>query len=136
MNSAQIIEYAREVLGTPFAHQGRVPGLALDCIGLAIHVARRAGFNPVDVDGYGPQPHAGLLEQALDDAEFLDAVALPLPGDILLMRFADDPQHVAILTGPTIIHSYANAGKVVEHHYSPIWQARTVRGYRFKRAEQ
>jgi cell wall-associated NlpC family hydrolase len=37
---------ARECLGTPFQHQGRVPGVGLDCVGVAIYAAREVGLNP------------------------------------------------------------------------------------------
>ena len=39
MTSADIIAIARACLGTPFRHQGRIPGVALDCAGLVVAVA-------------------------------------------------------------------------------------------------
>ncbi|MBK7357516.1 hypothetical protein [Propionivibrio sp.] len=56
----------------------------------------------------------------------------PSAGDILLIRFSGDPQHLAIFTGETIIHSYASVGAVCEHRMADVWAARIVCAYRFK----
>ena len=54
-----------------------------------------------------------------------------LPGDLLLMRFAGEPQHLAVFTGETIIHAYQATGRVVEHSLDDKWRRRIVRVYRF-----
>lgn len=128
-----IIAAARECLGTPFRHQGRLLGEGLDCAGVAVHVARRIGCEVLDVPGYGRTPAFGLLELALDAQGCLEAVALAdrRPGDLLLMRFDGDPQHLAILAEGTIIHAYESVGKCCEHRLSSPWVARIVRAYRF-----
>lgn len=134
MIGADVVFAARECLGTPFRHQGRIPGVALDCAGLIIAVAQRLGIAHSDVDGYGRRPHMGLLEATLDSQPALVRVAdgERFPGDILLMRFAADPQHLAIHAGDTIIHSWASPGKVCEHRLDAIWQSRIVAAYRFR----
>lgn len=128
-----IVAAARSLIGTPFRHQGRVPGLALDCAGLVIAVAAQLGIDHFDVPGYGRRPHQGLLEQTLDTQPALHAVGRSAhqAGDILLMRFAREPQHLAISAGDTIIHSWEAAGKVCEHGLDDVWQSRIVRVYRF-----
>ena len=62
----------------------------------------------VDVAGYSRTPSGGLLEASLDVQPGLDRVMLNerQPGDLLLMRFSSDPQHLAICAGDTIIHAY------------------------------
>jgi cell wall-associated NlpC family hydrolase len=67
---------ARECLGTPFQHQGRVPGVGLDCVGVAIYAARGVGLNPVDVQGYGETPNNGALRTALNSQPDLESVSL------------------------------------------------------------
>lgn len=135
MTAADIIGYARECMGTPFAHQGRVPGLALDCAGLCVHVAQRLGYQPKDVIGYSAQPSPGSLESALADqlcvTRVAETPAARQAGDVLLMRFRANPQHLAIFTGENIIHSYSTVGKVVEHRLDGKWESRIVAVYRF-----
>jgi cell wall-associated NlpC family hydrolase len=131
---AAIIAAARACLDTPFRHQGRIPGVALDCAGLLIAVAQAVGADYADVPAYGLNPAGGMLGSALDAQPCLEPVPLSQcqPGDILMMRFAAEPQHLAMLAGDTIIHAYSNVGKVCEHRLSSVWAARIVRVYRFK----
>ena len=58
-------------------------------------------------------------------------IAARQPGDLLLMRFAREPQHLAVLVGENIVHAYANAGRCVEHRLDDAWSRRIVRVYRF-----
>lgn len=132
MTADDIIAAARLALDIQFRHQGRgVRGL--DCAGLVVFVAQALGIEHTDVDGYSPTPSGGLLESALDGQACLMRVDRRemQAGDILLMRFAGDPQHLAIFTGENIIHSYSEVGKVCEHRLSDVWAARIVRVYRF-----
>ncbi len=127
-----IIEAARSALGTPFRHQGRLVGQGLDCAGLIVYVASVIGVEYSDVKAYGRNPHAGLLKQTLDSNQCIEPVAEYKRGDILLMRFTNEPQHLAIHAGESIIHSYSNVGAVCEHTLSRAWLSRIVCAYRFK----
>ncbi len=134
MTADDILNHARQCLGTPFRHQGRMVGFGLDCAGVAIHVARQIGVGHLDVSGYGRTPADGQLERSLDAQPCLERVALGhrQAGDLLLMRFASDPQHLAICAGETIIHAYEHVGQCCEHRLSSMWAARIVRVYRFR----
>jgi hypothetical protein len=66
MTADDIIAAARQCLGTPFRHQGRLLSFGLDCAGVAIHVARQIGVGHLDVSGYGRTPANGQLERSLD----------------------------------------------------------------------
>lgn len=135
MTADDIVEAARSCIGSPFRHQGRIKGKALDCAGLAVTVAHDLGVEYADFQGYGREPFDGQLEKAMDAQPGLVRVADKTDlqvGDILLMRFSGNPQHVAIFTGQSIIHSYENVGMCCEHRLSSVWQARIVRVYRFK----
>lgn len=127
----RIIAAARAEIGTPFAHQGRTPGIALDCAGLVVAVARAIGLPHNDDTGYGRSPANGLLESALDGQPCLVRVATSEPGDVLLMRFQGDPQHLGIYTGETIIHAWQIVDRVCEHRMTAAWRQRVVRVYRF-----
>lgn len=133
MTAAAIIAAARKAIGTPFVHQGRIVGRALDCAGLVVAVAEEVGADYIDQPGYSRHPSHRLLEAALDAQPCLERVGISdiQRGDVLLMRFSGDPQHLAIYTGATIIHSYANVGRVCEHRLSDVWSSRIVRAYRF-----
>ena len=134
MTDNDILDAARQCLGTKFRHQGRLVAFGLDCAGVAIHVARQIGAGHLDVSGYGRTPANGQLEQSLDSQPCLERVFLEdrRPGDLLLMRFASEPQHIAICAGETIIHAYEAAGLCCEHRLSSLWAARIVRVYRFR----
>ena len=135
ITQAAILAAARQCLETPFRHQGRLLSFGLDCAGVAIHVCRTLGIDAVDVVGYGRTPHDNQLQTTLDAQPVLVRVpdiADRQPGDLLLMRFATDPQHLAIFAGSTIIHAHEASGKVVEHVLSPVWASRIVAAYRFR----
>ncbi len=133
ITASAIIAAARECLDTPFAHQGRILNRALDCAGVAVHAARAAGLQPEEPAAYGRLPNQAMLETWLDRQPFLARAGQPLqPGDLLLMRFTGEPQHLALYTGTTIIHAYEAVGRVVEHRLDDKWRRRIVRAYRFK----
>jgi cell wall-associated NlpC family hydrolase len=134
----QIVAAARCYVGCRYRHQGR-NRRGIDCAGLAVLVSRDCGLPVLDMAGYGTTPDGTLIAQ-------LDAQANPIPrsqaqpGDIFLMRFNGDPQHLAIVAdhpqgGLSIIHSYAGARKVVEHRVDEQWAARIVAAYSFRGVE-
>jgi cell wall-associated NlpC family hydrolase len=132
MNSELIIKTAREYLGTPFHHQGRVKGVGIDCAGLVECVAREIGYAIPVHDGYGRQPFAGQMEAKLD--EYLERSATLEPGCVLLMHFpGTPPMHVAIYAGDSIIHANEKVGFCVEHDYGDLWQKLTTRSYKWPR---
>ena len=143
MRREDIVCAARDLIGTPFKHQGRRPQIELDCAGLLVVVAGELGVEVHDQQGYGRRPANDLLRAALDSQAAL--VSVPLAemqsGDLLLMRVVRDPQHLAIFAGynhtcesETIIHAEIGAGKVCEHRLDDAWRARIVRVYRFAEA--
>ena len=138
ITQSDIIAAARQCLETPFRHQGRLLSFGLDCAGVVIHVCRTLGIDAVDAVGYGRTPHDNQLQTTLDAQPVLvrvPSIADRQTGDLLLMRFATDPQHLAIFTGNTIIHAHEASGRVVEHVLSPVWAARIVAVYRFRDVE-
>lgn len=125
-----MIEAARSYVGTPFRHQGRIPGKGLDCVGLLVCAAKQAGVDVIDEAGYSMTPSADLLRKAVERNN-VTLVSEPQPGDVLVMRFGQEPQHLALYTErDTIIHAYLDVGKVCEHRYADVWKARTVAVYR------
>jgi NlpC/P60 family putative phage cell wall peptidase len=136
---AQIVNEAREWLGTPWKHQASLKGVGTDCIGLIRGVARAIGIADPFVTGeairylgYGRRPDPTLLLEACD--EYLDRGRGAL-GDIIVMRFETEPQHFALvscLRPRRMIHAYAQARKVVENGMDALWLSRVVRTYAFR----
>ncbi len=131
----KILVAARETLGTPFQHQGRLVGRGIDCAGVIVHVMRTLGLPYEDQSAYARVPRPGLLEAVLERQPNLAPTDDPQIGDVLLMQIRGNPQHLAIHAGSTIIHAYAEAGKSCEHGFTPEWRSRVVRAYRIRGAE-
>lgn len=119
---ADIVAEARTWLQTPWVHQHRVKGHAVDCVGLVIGVARNLGLVPpeFDVQGYSRLPDGHL--EALCERYMRPVSRSALqPGDVVVVAVAHDPQHMGIVTphlagGLGLIHatSVAKRGGVVE----------------------
>lgn len=131
---AQVLQAARGWLGTPFHHQARLKGVGVDCIGLLIGVARELGIVPPDFDvpPYARTPDGLTLLAGADLHMHHLGLDVPLqPGQVIMLAFGGDPQHVGILGdyrhgGLSIIHAASNAqpGRVIETRYMP---SRTMR---------
>ena len=138
MNAVAI---ARRYIGTPFHHQGRVPGVGLDCVGVLICVARDLGLVTPDFDvtGYHRQPDGHELMRHL--SAHLEPVAQTdmQPGDIVCVAFDKHPQHVGIVGdyrhgGLSIIHAASKHGEVIETRLMFTPAMRFVAAFRFKDA--
>jgi len=127
----KMIAAARRCIGTPFHHQGRRPGAGIDCIGLIVVALRAAGFNVNDRTDYARRPDGKSLLKALQDHGAAPVAEIE-PGDILLFRYDNQPQHVALATeSDRMIHSFAVAGEVVETIIGDYWRRRLNGIYRF-----
>ena len=129
MTADDIIAAARECIGLPFRHQGRFDTGTIDCAGVVVHALQSCGCEITDRTAYGPVPNNGLLEQSLDEQPCVERVFDMTPGDILLLRFTKQPQHLGIYTGENIIHADSDAGKCCEHILNKCWSSRVVRIY-------
>lgn len=125
----QIVDAARSYLGVRYHHQGRSRA-GLDCAGLLVCVARDLGLDTSeDITGYARTPDGVSLKTALDRALLPVSIFGYSPGDVLLMRFERDPQHIAIVTDKGIIHSYLSVRRVVEHGIDDTWRGRILAAY-------
>ena len=102
---------ALELDGTPFRHQGRVPGVGLDCIGVLV-CAVGDSARVVDVTDYPADPPGDRLLQLLEQ----HAVELPqagidaVPAGAICTFWegredAEHVRHVAIRTRSGIVHA-------------------------------
>lgn len=116
----QIVAEARSWLGTPWVHQHRTKGVATDCAGLVIGVARALGLVAPDFDftGYGRQADGTLLDvcdRFMTRTSWAEAQA----GDVLVVAIKGDPQHMGVLVpyrhgGLALVHAASTAGEVIE----------------------
>lgn len=136
----QVVACARTWIGTRFHHQGRAKNVGCDCAGLVIGVAQELNLSDFDITGYARLPAGDFLKCLCDK----HMTRIPLRdiqfGDVVLMRFADHPQHLAIVgdyNGQelSIIHAYAPSKKVVETRFDNAWWLRTVAAYRLPGVE-
>ena len=123
---ADVCAVAREWIGTPFQHQQRMKGVAADCAGLLIGVARELRLVPIDFDvrAYAAVPDGtslmGWCEACMQPVER----AALAPGDVVVVAFDMDPQHLGIVAdyvhgGLSLIHTASRVpnsprGKVIE----------------------
>jgi hypothetical protein len=123
-----VVACARSFIGTPYQHQQRMKGVAVDCAGLVIGVARELKLvaPDFDVNGYTRQPDGSMLD-------WCDRFMTPVrrdqlaPGHVVAIAFDADPQHVGIVGERryghlTIIHSASALRCVVEHRL--LWHAK------------
>lgn len=128
---SRIVAHARECYGTIFRHQGRLPGVGMDCVGVVLHVWHRIGLPPYKNANYGRSPHPSRMTGELQK------MLRPVPigeiqnGDILHMAWGKHPQHLALVTDVGIIHAYETIGRVVEHPLDDLWRSRVRAAYRF-----
>lgn len=94
-----VVREARTWIGTPFVHQHRARGHAVDCAGLLIGVARGLGLVAPDFDvtGYSPRPD-GVSLQAYCDEHLLRVPDLHVGGVALVAWRKGPPQHLGIVT--------------------------------------
>ena len=131
----QVVQCARSWIGTRWQHQAHLKGVACDCAGLVIEVGREVFGILADVPAYGHTPHANTMRRICDRYLVRVSIASMAPGDVLLMSWADEPHHMAIVSIAEnelgIIHSYAQARGVVEHRLDDQWRARIRAVYAF-----
>lgn len=137
---AAVVAEARAWLGTPWQHQARARGVGVDCAGLVIGVARALGLVAADMDvsHYARMPDGRSLLYHCDEWMRRVARTLAQPGDVLVMRFDEHPQHLAIAAdyahgGLAIVHALDSRdrkrARVVEHRLSPALRAKVVAAY-------
>ncbi len=134
INKSRIVQTGRQYIGTPFVHQGRKPGIGLDCVGLISAIAKNNECYFEDQDCYNIQQWAGdklLLEMEQNFTPLVN----PENACILLIWFRRPhlPQHFAIYTDrDTIIHTEEATGRVVEVQFDERWAKRVHSIWKFK----
>ena len=136
ISRSEIVETARACLGTPFHHQGRMPGVGLDCVGLVVVVAKKLEAAYTDMRAYSMRPDGKTLLEMLRFNSCLQELSSPdaaQSGDVLVFQFIGPvwPQHVGIRTDKGMIHTYTALKRVVEEPYSDVWRGRATHAFQF-----
>lgn len=136
-------QIARSYMGTPFQHQGRTPGVGLDCAGLIICVCRELEIvePDFDVSNYAQQPDKTSVIDACDKYLVRVKSEEMRPSDVAVIAWDSYPQHLGIVgkypLGDgilTVIHAFCRQGekdaRVVEHRLAPFMKKQVKRVYR------
>lgn len=128
-----IVNKAREFLGTPYHHQGRVKGAGVDCAGLVICVAHELLLSDYDLDNYPRESDGTKLTNLFNDNAILTN-KLDV-GNIVLMKIKKVVQHCGIIGYKdnflTLIHACRKRKKVVEIELTKEYQEKIVNIYEF-----
>ena len=142
MTRDQIVDAAREWLGTPYRHQASLQGAGADCLGLVRGVWRELlGDEPAALPAYTPD-----WAERMGDEQLLDAARRHLHeiaiggagrGDVLLFRMGPGcpAKHCAIVSAADpeacrIIHAYWGRS-VTETRLVPWWRRRIAAAFSF-----
>lgn len=88
---------ALDLVGTPWHHQGRVPRVGLDCVGVAVCAAQACGIAVKDVRDYTlPADPATFLRLLAVNCD-RDADPTLRAGRLVVFRIGQHPQHLAVL---------------------------------------
>lgn len=117
-----LVAAARELIGTPYRHQGR-DLRGLDCVGLWLVLLDRFGLltrAQFTRANYGRLPGPELAERC---ALHCDRLQAPEAGALVLIQWPGEPSpaHAGIVTPDHIVHAHAHAGRVLEHGYREPW---------------
>jgi len=132
----KIINKAKEYIGTPFMHQGRVKGSGVDCLGLLLCVGRELGIYNKEWLDYSKTPDSDvMLDVMRNDVEEKEIKDMQ-HGDIMLFNVAGACQHLGFYCIENgleyIIHAYQPVGKVVQHGFDNKWSKRVYKVFSFK----
>ncbi len=122
------VAIAREWAGTPFHWGAAAKQVGCDCRGLISGVARELGRPEASAweatwKGYGTQVPTGALRAGMERL-FDPVVGAWAPGDVLLLKIAGKPQHLAIYCGDgRMIHTYGGGPRrVIEVPMGAVWK--------------
>lgn len=120
---------ARQLIDTPYVHQGRKAGIAIDCIGVPVWVARELGLGDFDKEDYPRSPDGSMVELITE----VCSREIIQPGVLLVFKISGTAQHCGIVSlyqgNFGLIHAWDIAGKVCEHRLTKDWLDKVVGCY-------
>lgn len=128
-----MIATARSWIGTPWRHQARLPGVAMDCVGAVVCSARAAGLDVPDSTDYSEDTSGSELLELVSSV--CARVDRERAGDLLVFRVGSRLWHVGIATGEgTMLHSRRtlSGGSLREEEIDGGWRARLHSVWRYR----
>ena len=135
----KIVKAAQSLLKTPFKHQGRMPMVGVDCIGLLVCIANDLNIDHRDSLAYSRRPTIGSLRKGLENSGLIEIEIKDAGvGDVLAfwVKHRDRAQHVGLITDYGLIHTNADVGFVTEHILSDKMRDRIDSAWSFPGVEQ
>ena len=124
---------ADRFIGTPYRHQGRTPGLGLDCAGVLVCALQSAGVEVEDCRTYNRVPPRNLLRDMVERHRFTKENSPPIAGDVCLfwMRHERLVVHCGIVAdnGEELIH--VEDGRLVERVPLRVWMPKLSATYSY-----
>ena len=106
---ATFVGAVRGYIGTPFFHCGRIPGVAMDCAGVAICALEECGYPVTDHIIYGQFPTVDDVDRWLSKYACPKSMEDALPGDVLTSVYQGKLGHLMVLTGEVSMASMSAA---------------------------
>lgn len=120
---------ARELVGTPYLHQGRKKDLGIDCAGVPIWTLQRLGLGDFDVSNYPRNPNGTMIKEIESCCQKIELQ----PGALLVFKVSAQPQHCGIVSNYMnsfgLIHAWDICNQVCEHRLIQQWLDRIVGCY-------
>jgi cell wall-associated NlpC family hydrolase len=119
-NRRDIFETARGFHGTRFRHQGRLPGIGLDCVGVVSKTAHALGISQYDFTNYPRNPDFYTFQSHFDNNMRKKKLADILPGDVVIFKQRMFTCHCGIIgdrRGLSLIHAYLPRKAVTEEDF-------------------
>lgn len=120
---------ATRLIGTPFRHQGRRPGLGVDCLGVWVCSLRDAQVPVTDYTRYPRFPSAEEFRSRLS-AQF-EEVAVPGVGDLIVMTVGKHgrARHCGVVVSSDEMIDVEHRGRVKRsripwHRVESAWRVR------------
>jgi len=124
-------KFAERYIGTPYRHQGRTPGLGLDCAGVLTCSLIAAGVSVNDCRTYARVPPRNLLRDMVERHGLIKKDRAPMAGDVCLywMRHKRLVIHCGIVAsnGEELVH--VEDGRRVERVPLRVWSPQLAATY-------
>lgn len=133
--SHRFAEAVESYEGTPWHHQGRCPGVGLDCAGLVACGLRDAGANPADKIDYPRQQDRREIQKWLETHCTL-VEGEPEIGDICVFGVGGHALHIGVRTSKGLTHAFLRdgykEGAVVIVDFERYWRSHLVSVWRYR----
>ena len=115
MSVRMILKRANAQIGVPYRLYGRLPGIALDCVGLAGFAALGKKVDNLPIDYSLRGDFAGRIEPYFIRSRFRkqDVTAPVIPGDILLCQIDPRQVHLMVAVPGGFVHGHAGLRRIV-----------------------